>query len=143
MCVLSVSRQRFVQLQLVFGRSSVEPGYCSRGRFPGVRLIRSLFFYSAYHLFHKVCIISTDTVLMIFSLSHCCRRGWGCSSVDRASDRHAADAGSISRCGIGTFLLESSFSADSLTVSVYPRAQSHALPSVRTLKIVLSMSEFC
>ena len=30
-------------------------------------------------------------------------RGWGCSSVGRASDRHAADAGSTSRCGKGIF----------------------------------------
>ena len=28
---------------------------------------------------------------------------WGCSSVGRASDRHAADAGSIPRCGKGLF----------------------------------------
>ena len=28
---------------------------------------------------------------------------WGCSSVDRASDRHAAEAGSIPRCGKGFF----------------------------------------
>ena len=29
--------------------------------------------------------------------------GWGCSSVGRASDWHAADAGSIPRCGKGFF----------------------------------------
>ena len=40
------------------------------------------------------------------------------------------------------FLQESTFSADSLTVSVYPRAQPHALISVLKLKILLSMSEF-
>ena len=40
--------------------------------------------------------------------------GWGYSSVGRASDWHAADAGSITRCG------KSTFSADSLTVSVHP-----------------------
>ena len=34
------------------------------------------------------------------------------------------------------FLLESTFSADSLTVSVHPRVQSHAFTSVRTLKIL-------
>ena len=28
---------------------------------------------------------------------------WGCSSVGRASDRHAADAGLIPRCGKGFF----------------------------------------
>ena len=34
------------------------------------------------------------------------------------------------------FLLESTFSADSLKVSVYPRVQSQALTSVPTLKIL-------
>ena len=33
------------------------------------------------------------------------------------------------------FLPESTFSADSLSVPVHPRVQSHALTSVRTLKI--------
>ena len=41
-------------------------------------------------------------------------RGRGCSSVGRASDRHADDAGSIPRCGKG-FFSQSTFSADSLT----------------------------
>ena len=60
--------------------------------------------------------------------------GGGCSSVGRASDRHAADARSTARCGKG-FFSQSAFSADSLTVSIYPRVQSHAFTSVRTLKI--------
>ena len=42
----------------------------------------------------------------------------------------------------GIFLPESTFNADSLTVSVHPRVQSRALTSVRTLKILQSMSEF-
>ena len=50
------------------------------------------------------------------------------NSLGRASDRHAADVGSIPRCGKVFFfslsLTESTFSADSLTVSVHPRAQS-------------------
>ena len=29
--------------------------------------------------------------------------GWGCSSVGRTSDRYAAEAGSIPRCGEGFF----------------------------------------
>ena len=49
-----------------------------------------------------------------------CSRGWGCSSVSRASDRHAADAGSIHPVRQGIFLPESTCSADSLTVSVHP-----------------------
>ena len=53
----------------------------------------------------------------------------------RASNRHAADAGSSPRCGKG-FFSQSTFSADSLMVSVHPRLQSHALTSVRTLKIL-------
>ena len=63
-------------------------------------------------------------------------KGLGCSSAGMASDRHAADTGSIPLCGKGFFFLpESTFSADSLTVSVSPRVQSHAFTSVRTLKI--------
>ena len=47
--------------------------------------------------------------------------GWGrCSSVGTASDRHTADAGSIPRCGKG-LVFGSTFSADSLTVSVHPQ----------------------
>ena len=67
---------------------------------------------------------------------------WGCSSVARASDRHAADAGSTARCGKEFFLQESIFSADSLTVSVHPRVKSYILTPVHALKILLSMSEF-
>ena len=52
----------------------------------------------------------------------------------RASDRHAAEVGSIPRGGKG-FFSQSTFSADSLTMSVHPRVQSHAFISVRTLKI--------
>ena len=51
--------------------------------------------------------------------------GWGSSSVATASDRHAAEAGSIPRCQ-GIFLPGSTFSADSLVVSVHPRVQLHA-----------------
>ena len=40
------------------------------------------------------------------------------------------------------FSQESTFSADSLLVSLHPRVKSHALTSVHTLKILLSMSEF-
>ena len=55
----------------------------------------------------------------------------------RASGWHAADAGSSPRCGKGgIFLPESTFSADSLTVSLHPRVLSHVLTSVRTLKIL-------
>ena len=41
-------------------------------------------------------------------------KGRGCSSVGRASDRHAAEVGLIPRCGKGFFFPESTFSADSL-----------------------------
>ena len=62
-------------------------------------------------------------------------RGGGCSSCGRASYRHDVDTGSIPRGRQGIFLPESTFSADSLTVSVHPRVQSHAFTSVRTIKI--------
>ena len=45
---------------------------------------------------------------------------WKCSSVGRASDRHAADAGSIPQCGKGFFLPESTFSALSYGVRTPP-----------------------
>ena len=45
------------------------------------------------------------------------RKGWDVVQLVRASDRHAADAGSIPRCGKG-FFSQSTFSADSLTVSI-------------------------
>ena len=61
--------------------------------------------------------------------------GWECSSVGRAWDRHTANAGSIPGA-TRVFLPESTFSADSLTVSLHPRVQPHALTSVRTLKIL-------
>ena len=75
------------------------------------------------------------------------RRGGGDegrSSVGRVSDRHVAEAGSISRCGKGLFcccffvffIPKSTFSADSLTVSVQPPcAIACILTFVRTLKI--------
>ena len=63
--------------------------------------------------------------------------GWGCSSVGRASDRHAADAESIPRCGKG-FFSQSQLSVKTLLRC--PRVQSQVLTSVRTLKIPLSMS---
>ena len=58
----------------------------------------------------------------------------GCSSVGSALDSNTADAGSIPRCGKGFSPPESTFSADSLTVSILPRVQSHVLTSVCVLK---------
>ena len=52
--------------------------------------------------------------------------GWGCSTVVRASDRHAADAGSIPWCGKG-FFSQSRLSVQTLSRCPYsPREQSHA-----------------
>ena len=73
-----------------------------------------------------------------------CRGPMGCSSIGRASDRHAAGAGSIPRCGEG-FSSQSQLSVQTLLRCPYtPRVQSHALISVRTLKIlqIQFMSEF-
>ena len=67
--------------------------------------------------------------------------GWGCSSVGKASDQHAADAGSIPRCG-EVFFSQSQISVQTLTVSVHRNMQSHAFTAARTLKILWSMSEF-
>ena len=67
--------------------------------------------------------------------------GRGCSSVDKS-------IGPARRCRRfdppvwnGIFLRQSTFSAHFLSVSVHLRVQSHALTSVPTLKILLSMSE--
>ena len=68
--------------------------------------------------------------------------GWWCSSVGKATDWHAADAGLNPQCGKG-FSPQCQLSrADSLMVSVHPRVQSHAFTSVRMLKIPMSVSEF-
>ena len=69
-------------------------------------------------------------------------KGWGWSSMDRASDRHAADEGTIPPVQQGILLPEFTFNADSLCFSIHPSVQLHALTSVRMLKILHSMSEF-
>ena len=63
---------------------------------------------------------------------------WGgdVAQLVEASDRHAADAGSIPRCGKG-FFSQSQLSVQTLLrVSLHPRVQSHALTAVHTLKIL-------
>ena len=45
-------------------------------------------------------------------------KGWGCSSVGRASDRHVADADSISRCG-QDFFSQSQLSVQTLVQCPY------------------------
>ena len=68
---------------------------------------------------------------------------WGRSSVGTLSDgHHAAVAGSIPRYD-KEFFSHSQLPVQTITVSVQPRVQSHVLTSVRTLKILLSVSEFC
>ena len=72
-----------------------------------------------------------------------CRLGFGmgCSSVGRASDCQAADAGLIPRCGKG-FSSWSQLSVKALFRCPYnPSMRSHALTSVRALKILWSMSQ--
>ena len=59
----------------------------------------------------------------------------GVSLVGGASDRHAAEAGSNPRCG-KRFFSPSQLSVQTLTVSVHPHMQSHALTSVGTVKIL-------
>ena len=58
---------------------------------------------------------------------------WGCSSVGRASDQHAADRFDFPGQQ-GMFLPESTCHTDSFTVSAHPRVQSNALTSARTLR---------
>ena len=62
---------------------------------------------------------------------------WGCRSVGSASDRHAANAGSIPWCGKG-FFSQSQLSVQILFLCPPPPprgVQSHTLTYVRTLKI--------
>ena len=62
-------------------------------------------------------------------------RGWDVAQLVRASDRHAADAGSILRCGKG-FSSQSQLSVQTLCRCPYtPRVPSHALTSARTIQI--------
>ena len=58
--------------------------------------------------------------------------GWGCSSIGRALDWHATDAGFIPRCS-KRFFSQSQLSVR--TYSKHPLAQSHAFTSVPRLKI--------
>ena len=57
--------------------------------------------------------------------------GLGCSSVGRASDRHAADTGSISGAARDFFFAQSTFCTDSLTLSV--RTRQCAIPCILQL----------
>ena len=59
----------------------------------------------------------------------------------RAADRHAADAGSIPRCGKG-FFSQSQLSVQTPLRCPYTPVQSLTLTSVSTLKILWSISKF-
>ena len=73
-------------------------------------------------------------------LHHTLRDG-DIAQLVRASDRHVADAGLIPHRGKG-FISQSQLSVQTLLrVSGYSCVQSHALTSVRTLKVLWSMSE--
>ena len=61
--------------------------------------------------------------------------GGDVAQFGRASDRHAADAGSIPRCGKGFFSRSQLSVQTLLRASVHLRAQSHAFTSARTLNI--------
>ena len=61
----------------------------------------------------------------------------GCSSVGRASDRHAAEAGSIAWCGKGVFSKSQLSVQTLLRVFLHPHEQPHASTSVRTLDPVV------
>ena len=51
------------------------------------------------------------------------RLEWGCNSVGRASDQHAAEAGLIPQCGKGFFCRSELLVQTHLRVSVHPREQ--------------------
>ena len=61
--------------------------------------------------------------------------GQGCSSVGRASDWHATEAGLIPQRGKGSFSWSQLSLQTLLQCSYSPRVQSHALTPVRVLKI--------
>ena len=70
-------------------------------------------------------------------------QGWGCSSLGRVSDWRATDVGSISQCGKGFFSIFRVNLQCRLSYGLCtPHVQLHAFTSVRTLKILYSMSEF-
>ena len=58
----------------------------------------------------------------------------------RASDHHTTDAGSNPQCRRGFFFQNQISMRTLLRVSIHPHVQLHALTSVCTLKILLSMS---
>ena len=62
---------------------------------------------------------------------------WGCSIVWQSVGTARCWLRFDSPVRQGIFLPVSTFSAESLTVSVHPRVQSHALKCVRTLKDLL------
>ena len=61
------------------------------------------------------------------------KKGWGCRSFGRASDRHA-DAGYITWCYKGLFSQSQLSVQDSLTVSALARVRSHVFTSVAHVK---------
>ena len=67
------------------------------------------------------------------------KMGRGCSSVGRASDRHAAEAGSIPCCGKGLFFPGSTFS----TLFYCGRSSSCALTSVGTFNFPSTGTHTC
>ena len=59
--------------------------------------------------------------------------GWGCSLVGRASDRHAADPGSIPRCGMG-FFSQSQLSVQTLLRCMYTPVRNRMYLQMCSLK---------
>ena len=70
-----------------------------------IRTASSLDIQKQAYLFIDVFVMHVLTMCVRgkWCVSVCVCVGGGCSSVGRASDRHAADAGSIPRCGKGFF----------------------------------------
>ena len=72
-----------------------------------------------YKSFRPVLSLNDFAERRLTSLQRYGLSGWGSSSVSRASDRYAADAGSIPRCDKGCFS-KNQLSVQTLMVSVHP-----------------------
>ena len=76
-----------------------------------------------------------DTYLTLCASCNLLMGEWDVTQLVKALDRHAANAGSIPRCGKG-FSSLSQLSVQTLFRCPALRVQSHALTSVRTIKIL-------
>ena len=74
--------------------------YYARVEILSIRLFLQSVLANLHANTYKTTLTTSTTIVMIIMILIL---GWRCSSVCRASDRHAADVGSIPRCGMGLF----------------------------------------